>query len=523
MINMTITGAKRTANQGVFAVLGTAALLLVAACGGSGEESGPENSEVVIAQGVDPTTMDPLQQRETTTVNVLQHFYDPLLRRNAEDTQQFDPVLAESWEMVDDTTLRLSLRDDAVFADGEPFDAADVKYTVDYLLGELPEMDPALAQFQFEPLTGAEVVDEHTVEIMTAEPDPLLLDRLSSLFMVPEGAVDEDPEALAGEPNGTGPYRMVQWDRNSQVVMEARDDYFLGAPEITSVIFKTIADGASRLAGLQSGDIDIITNVPADNVAEVDAADGVSVKTVPSTRIASIWLNPLESELMEDARVRRALNHAVDVDTIIEQVMSGYGERVATIVPENFTNYDPDIQPLEFNPDLARQLLAEAGYADGFTMELLLPQGRYPFAEEVAQAIQSYLADVGVTAELRIVEFGVFAETTQQRTIEESFFGAWGNAVFNPIDELNVAVKSGDSGFSWYNNPEVDALIDEANVTIDAGRQQEIVSEIQAKMLEDPPFIFLFAYEDIYGVSDQLNWEPRSDEAISAYEASLKG
>lgn len=421
---MSYTTIRHVAGRRVLTVLGVVALFVTAACGGdSGEASGPENSEVVIAQGVDPTTMDPLQQRETTTVNVLQHFYDPLLRRNAEDTTTFDPVLAESWEMVDETTLRLNLRGDAVFADGEPFDAADVKYTVDYLLGELPGMDPALAQFQFEPLTGAEVVDEHTVEITTAEPDPLLLDRLTSLFMVPEGAVDDDPDALAAEPNGTGAYRMVQWDRNSQVVMEARDDYFLGAPEINSVIFKTIADGASRLAGLQSGDIDVITNVPADNVAEVDAADGVATKTVPSTRVASIWLNTLESEPMQDARVRQALNHAVDVDTIIEQVMSGYGQRVATIVPENFTNYDPDIQPLEFDPDKAQQLLAEAGYPDGFTMELLLPQGRYPFAEEVSQAIQSYLADVGVTAKLRTVEFGVFAEITQQRTIEDSFSG----------------------------------------------------------------------------------------------------
>jgi peptide/nickel transport system substrate-binding protein len=502
------------------------AAALLSGCGGSSGDTGSSpargaqgGGSVTVAQGVDPTTMDPEQQRETTTVNVLQHFYDPLLERDGSDPRKFDPVLATGWKRVDDTTTRFTLRDGVKFSDGKPFTAADVKYTIDYLLGDLPGAKPAILAYQFGTLENVEVVDDRTIEIRTKAPDPLLLDRMTLLYIVPKGA---DPKALASRPVGTGPYSLVKWDRNSQVVMRANPDYFLGRPPIGTVTFKTMPDAAARLAALESGEVDLITNVPADNVEEVKSSGQARVESVPSARIASIWLNAIESPELKKPEVRQALNYAVDVDTIVKQVMSGYGQRVATIVPPYFANYDPAIKPFPFDAAKAKQLLAQAGYPDGFSMTLMVPQGRYELASEVSQAVGSYLGKVGVKVKLQTVDFGVFAKATQARKIPDGFYGAWGESFFNPIDELEVAVVTGDKGFSWYSNKAIDELTASAAGTLDADEQRKDVSRIQQKLLQDPPFLFLFAYKDLYGIASRLDWKPRSDESISLYGAKLQ-
>ncbi|MGH3384433.1 MAG: ABC transporter substrate-binding protein [Nocardioidaceae bacterium] len=501
-----------------------ASMLALAGCGlGSKDDAPGGASAVTVIQGVDPTTMDPLQQRETTTVNVLQHFYDPLLRRDKDDPTTLTGALAESWERTDDLTVRVKLRGGVTFADGAEFSSADVKYTFDYLLGKLPGIKPAIASYQFTTIDTVTAVDELTVDIKTLEPDPLLLDRLTALHIVKDGSVDDDPEALSAEPNGTGPYELVKWDRNNEVVMAARDDYHLGAPAIRDVTFKTVTEASSRLAALSAGDADIITSVPADNVAEVEDSGAATVEAVPSTRIASLWLNAIESGPLQKPEVRLALNHAVDVDEIIEQVMGGHGTRVATFVPPYFTNYDKSIQPLSYDPEKAKDLLQQAGLGSGLEFEVMVPEGRYPFAADIVQALAGFYEDIGVTMKINTVDFGVFAEATQSRKIEDGFFGAWGNSFFNPLDELNVAVVSGDKGFSWYSNKKVDALTAEAGRTLEPETQLDIVTDIQKTILTDPPFVYLFAYEDLYGVSDRLSWKPRSDESIYLYEATVKG
>lgn len=509
-----------------------ATVLLAAGCGGGGGSSGGgapisgksagEPTHAVVVQGVDPTTMDPLQQRETTTVNVLQHLYDTLIERNGSDPQKFEPVLAKSWKQVNPTTLRFTLRKGVKFSGGETFGPDDVKYTVDYLLGKLPGRDPAILSYQYGTLEGAKVVGPDTVDIVTKGPDPLLLSRMAALMIVPKGAVDKDRKALAGKPDGTGPYELVRWDRNNQVVMRAKPDYYRGRPAIDQVTFKTMPDASSRLAALQAGQVDLVTGVPADNIQDVEASGNATVESVNSARIASVWLNTLDSGPLKKPAVRQALNYAVDVPTIVKQVMSGYGLPVATIVPPYFTNYDPSIKPLGYDPNKAKQLLAQAGYPNGFSMEMMVPQGRYEFASEVTQAVAGYLGKVGVKVKLDNVDFGVFAKATQERKIPEAFYGAWGEEYFNPIDELNVAVLSGTKGFSWYANDQADKLIAQASATLDPDKQRAIVSRIQRLMLDDPPFIFLFAYKDLYGISKRLDWKPRSDESVNMYEAKLK-
>jgi peptide/nickel transport system substrate-binding protein len=474
-----------------------------------------------VAQGVDPTTMNPLQQRETSTANVLRHLYDPLVQRDPQDPTQYESVLAESWEQIDDLTYEFTLADGVTFSDGSEFDANDVKYTVDFLLGDVTG-EPTLLSSNFMGLAGAEVVDDLTVRFLMDSPSPLFMPRLPGLMIIPEGSLDTDSTALDSEPLGTGAYTLNAWDRNSQVVLDARPDYFLGAPSIDTVVFSTIADSSARLAGLTAGNVDIVTNLAPDSVPDVEGSGASSVKQSPSARIATIWLNTLADTPLKDSNVRLAMNHAIDMNTIIETVMGGYGTRVATFIPDYFLGYDAANKPLAFDPELSRELLAEAGYADGFSMEMMVPIGRYPFAEQVAQAIQSYLAEVGIEMNLDVVEFGVFADATNSGNVPDAYYAAYGNSTFNPIAEYQLAARTGTSGYSLYSDPALDAIIDEAARTTNQDDQNTLISQVEAELLLAAPFVYLYAQIDLYGVADRLIWEPSVDESVYLYAASLR-
>jgi peptide/nickel transport system substrate-binding protein len=516
---------RRALRAAAVAALAAGVLLAIPAlslAGASAHKAAPAGTAIV-AQSVDPTTMDPQNQRETTTFNVLTHFYDPLIMRDTKNPKTWDPVLATSWKRLSPTAMRFTLRKGVKFDDGSAFDANTVKYNVDRMMGTLPgEKSPPLSAFQFTSLSGAHVINPTTVDIGTKTPDPLLLARLSSLLMIPTGSVDKDPNALAAKPDGTGPYTLVTWDRNNQVVMKAKPSYFRGRPKIANVIFKDMPDDASRLAALESGDVDVISNLPPDNVQEVKAAGKANVVSVPSARVTSVWLDTLDSKPLKSLKVRQALNYAVDVNTIIKKVMSGYALRTATIVPPYFAGYSKTVKPYPYDPDKAKQLLKQAGYPNGFSFELMVPRGRYLLGEDIAQAVVGYLGKVGVKAKLDVVDFGVFAKATQTRQIPEAFFAGWGESFFNPIDEAQVAVQCGTKGFSWFCNKKVDKLINSAATTINQAKQDATIVQFQKAILADPVFIYLFAYKDIYGVSKRLTWTPRTDETIYMYEASFK-
>jgi peptide/nickel transport system substrate-binding protein len=510
----------------VAAALAAGAAILAVPAASFGQDMGARATAdtVVVAQGVDPTTMDPQNQRETTTFNVLIHFYDPLVNRDTKNPKKFDGILATKWRSVSPTKTEFTLRKGVKYDDGSAFDAANVKYNIDRVLGKLPgEKTPPLINFQFTNFTGATVVNPTTVDIQTKSPDPLLLARLSSLLMIPTDSVTQDPNALAAKPDGTGPYTLVSWDRNNQVVMKAKPSYFLGAPKITNVIFKDMPDDASRLAALQAGSVDLISNLPPANVAQVNSSGQAAARSVPSARITSVWLNTLDVPQLKKPAVREALNYAVDVNTIIKKVMDGYALRTATIVPPYFSGYSKSVKPFAYNPDKAKQLLKQAGYPNGFSMTMMVPAGRYLLGEQIAQAVSGYLGKVGVKTKIDIVDFGIFAKATQTRKIPASFFAGWGESFFSPIDEAQVAILCGTKGFSWYCNKSVDKLINSAATTINQAKQDATIVKMQRAILKNPPFIYLFAYKDIYGVSKQLNWTPRTDETIDMYEASLKG
>ncbi len=496
-------------------------LALAAAVPAPGAAPGTPTRAVVL-QSADPTSLDPHNHRETPTGNVLRHLYDPLLFRDPRNPTRFVPVLATQWWQVNETTFDFPLKPGVKFANGEPLNAEAVKFNIDRVLGHTAEKPP-LNAYAFTTLKGAEVVDEMTVRITTKAPDPVLLSRLATLYIVPPRLTREQGrDGLQRNPAGTGPYFFKSFVPNDRLVLEAKPNYHMGRARIDEVIFRGIAEAATRNAELRAGNADVIVNVPPDSIEEINGSGRATAKSVPSTRVAIFFLNTLEYPQFRDRRVRQALNYAVDTDSIIKHVMRDYGLRVPTIVAPYFAGYNGNLKPYPYDVERAKRLLAEAGYANGFDMEILVPQGRYLLGVEAAEAIAGYLSKVGIRTRLNVVEFGVFAKVTQERKIRESMYAAWGNAYFDPLDAYKALVVSGTDAFSWYSNKQVDELWQKAASTADLRRHTEYLRQIEQIIYEDPPFVFLFAQKDLYGVSNRLNWVPRQDEIIFMYEASVK-
>lgn len=500
-----------------FIILGV--LVLFTFAFGLGVQTADCKTRVVVAQGVEPTRLDPDMHRENPSNNVILHIYDALIERDWDEIIQ--PDLAESWQIVNDTTVEFKLRKGIKFSNGEPFNAEVVKYNFERVAGLLPGAKKTLNAGDYKSIKEVKIIDEHTVQIITKHPDPLLLSYVAAKYMVPiEYTKKDNFKKLATKPIGTGPYVLKSWMKGGELVLTAKKDYWKGAPKIDEVVFRPIPEDSTRIAELRVGGVDIIANLKPDNIQEVEAEKGLEVKFVPSARVAFLFMNA-EMDKMKDIRVRRAINYALDVPSLIKNVMAGNAYRVSTVAPKSFVGWDPEEMYYSYNPEKAKRLLAEAGFPNGMDVTILTPRGRYLNDVQACEAIAGMLVKVGIRAKVNAVEFGVFAKQTQAHDIPELMYAAWGNNHFDVWDTIKTCVRSG-AMFSWYKNEIVDENIDKASRTIDAEKHSGYLRLALREMWRDPPFGYLYAQRDIYGVNKRVAWEPRTDEDINLYGAYVK-
>jgi len=474
---------------------------------------------VTVAQGVDPTVLDPDMHRETPTNNVIRHIYDALLERDADG--QLIPGLAESWKFTDDTTLQLTLKSGVKFSNGEPFNADVAKYNLDRVTGKLAGAKATLNAANYASIGDVRSLDPTTLEIKLQKPNPVLLRYLRDKYMVPmQYTKDNGFDALVEKPIGTGWYTLKEWTRSDHLTLVASQASWHGKPNIDEVVFRPIPENATRVAELKTGNVDAIVNVPPDQVDTLKADSNVDVRTVPSARITGLFLNALDVAALKDKRVRQALNYGVDVDSICKNVMNGYATPVSTWATSFFVGYDQAGKRYAYDPTHAKQLLTDAGYPDGFNVELLTPSGRYLNDVQVVQAIAAMLEKIGIHVKVNAVEFGVFAKMTQDRTIPDMFFAAWGNAPWDVYDTLIALARTGGI-FSWYSNPTLDDLVDKAGSTSDETKHADYLKQALGVIWEDASHVFLYQQQDLYAASKRLKWQPRSDETLDMFSASL--
>lgn len=463
---------------------------------------------VIIAQGVDVRSFDPHEDTSTAAMAIFRNVFDSLVDRDQD--LNIIPSLAESWETIDDLTWEFKIREGVVFHDGSPLTANDLVFSFERVLD--PEVG-SRSQPRISVISGVEAPDDFTFRITTTEPFAPLPTILMYVYALPAAAYQEmGAEAFALNPIGSGPYRFVEWVRDDHVLLERFDDYWNGAPTLATAEFRPIAEASTRVAALQAGELDIATLIPTIDVPVIESNPDLTIRNVTSLRTIFVGMNTW-NEPLSDVRVRQALNYAVDVPSIITNLLGGFGSQVASVSGPGEFGFNPDIEPYEYNPDRARELLAEAGYADGFSTTLDTPIGRYLQDVEISQAIAGQLAEVGVQVEVRQAEFNEYFDRWVAGSIEGLYFLGYGASTMD-ADGVMASHFDSERRAPYFNSPESDELIHRAVQSFDPEERLAIYHELMQYLHDQAPWIFLFNQEDIYGVVASLVWTPMADESL---------
>lgn len=480
--------------------------------------SAQEESSIVIAQGTDAASLDPQRQNDAFTTSILSNIFDTLVYRDAD--LDLVPGLATEWTLLDDTTWELKLREGITFHNGEAFDAEDVKFTLERPLN--PDLGSPLAG-RFAVIAGVDIIDALTVHVRTTIPYPLLPARLSEWFVLPKDYVEAtDPAVLAEQPVGTGAYMFQSWTRDDRLVLTANPDYWRGAPSIASVTFRPIPELSTRVAALQSGEVDIAVNIPAFQAAELDADPNLEIRDVPSTFFQYVALDGTKNEVLADVRVRQAIQYATNVPEIVEFLFAGNALQIAVPLAFGTFGLDETIEPYPYDPDRARALLAEAGYPDGISFAMDAPTGRYAQDREVAEALAGQWAQVGINVQVNINAWAdQLAKYRDGAALVEAHFMGWGTSTFDADDVLWGAFASRPNKNN-YENDRITELVTEARTIFDPEQRAALYREAQQIVYEEVPWLFLFQQVDLYGVSSDLEWQPRPDQKIEVFTISQR-
>jgi len=469
--------------------------------------------QIVIAQGGDPSTLDPHMHAENFTFAVVHNVFDHLVRRFVKQGQlAHEPGLATSWTNVNPTTWEFKLRPGVKFHNGEEFNAEAVKFSIERVLN--PDQK-ARWRWAFADIERVDAVDPLTVRIVTKVPFPTLITNLAFCMpIVPPKYVREKGDThIATNPVGTGPFKFVRWRKDDALVLEANDSYWRGSPKIKTLIFRPIPDESTRVAALVTGEIDIARGVPPSLVKQIADNPRTRVAKVPSALNIHVILDTLKDGPLRDKRVRQAINYGVDKEGIIKSILEGNGGAVGGPLTPVMFGFAPDVKPYPYDPERARRLLAEAGFPQGISLTLNSPNGRYLKDKEVNEAIAGQLARIGVRTQVVAHEWGTYVSRWPESLVPMYMIGWAGTWDADGI--MFPLLRSGQR-FSRWSSPDFDAIIDKARGTLDQGERVKLYRQATQLAHDEAPWLFLFHGMDIYGVSRAVaDWEPTSDESTS--------
>ncbi|MGH7312144.1 MAG: ABC transporter substrate-binding protein, partial [Candidatus Rokuibacteriota bacterium] len=403
---------------------------------------------------------------------------------------------------------------------GDDFNADSVKFTLDRAIN--PETKATVIS-ELSTIARTDIVDRFTVNVVTRSPDFLLPVRLGELFglmLSPKHTKAVGKEAIATKPNGTGPFKLVTWTKNEQMVLEANERYWRGAPKVKRIIVRPILEDSARIAALQAGEVDLISPIPHVRIAELKRNDKLVIKTIAAPRIFHVTID-VRKPPFDNVKVRQALNHAVDVNAILKSLYFGYGTRLATVVDKGALGYDRSVQPYPYDPKKAQALLAEAGFPNGFETEFDSFTGSIADHAKPAEAIVGFLEKVGLKIKQNVFEFSSFGPRRVQNRTAPLFIYSIGNAYLEPSWVLRWLTQGGLG--MHYKNPKLDEMLTRIEATDDPKKRAPLYSDVQKLIKDEAPFIFLFQADAVFGMSTRIDYTPRPDETQWLYPLRLKG
>lgn len=474
------------------------------------EQAGAKSELTIVVTG-DPTTLDPQVTGEGNERAVNDNIYETLLTTDPE--MNLVPLLATGYEQVDPTTWQFKLREGVKFQNGEPFNADAVVFSIKRIID--PEFNSEMLSF-FPTISDVVKVDDTTVNVITSDPDPILPSRLYWVRIVPPQYAQADPDKFANNPVGTGPYRFVKWEKAVRVTLEANPDYWGGAPSIDIVHIRLIQEGSTRQAALQAGEVDLITGLSPEHVEQVP----VAVHT-PGLEFPIIRLNTKEG-LLADVRIRQAINYAVDKEAIAEALFGGYAVVAdGQMLTSDHFGYNPNVKAYPYDPEKAKELLKEADY-NGEEIILVGTAGRWLKDKELIETVANQLNEVGLNVKVSINEWGKFLDALlAEENKPQMIFVSHDNPLMD-ADLTFASYYECGARLSSYCNEEVTKMIIEGRTEIDVAKREAIYHEVVQTVRDDAAFLFLVNFENIYGLSERVEWTPRRNDRLLYATMSLK-
>jgi peptide/nickel transport system substrate-binding protein len=460
---------------------------------------------LIIAQGFSPTVLSPyFAGGPQQMINITEQWVEKLIEWTP-DATDFEPRLATEWKQLDDTTLQMKLRQGVKFTNGENFNAETAKFSLEKML----QSKDYIAFMDM--IARVDAVDQYTINVKTKYPTLLHLQGLAwGSYQYPPAYFEQvGANAFGQKPIGTGPFKLVEWVKDSTVKMEANGNYWGGPPPLQTVEFRTIADGVARLAALETGEIDLMIDVPLDAAERIERDSNLRLFSRPSMRLFSLRFSEVNDTPLRKAKVRQALLYAINVDAIIKGLFNGRGAPLrGQLLAPGYFGYDATRSPTPYDPDKTRQMLAEAGYADGFEVTLKYSSGRYALDKQVGQVIASQLRKVGVRTKQEVLEGGTFITQLQTKQLNDMYIGGSlppPDAHFMFLDSVSTHY------YSLYANLRYDELYASAGKTAKRDERLRLYKQLLDVLDQDPPYRPLYQPMEIYAATKKLSgFTPRA-------------
>ncbi len=475
----------------------------------SDEDLDPDN--LVIATLSDAEAMDPHGSNDVPSSAVQTNIFESLLAQD--EDMELQPLLATEWEATEDDVWTFQLRDDVTFHDDSEFNADVVKANFDRVLDE--DIGSPRA-FLYEMVEEVVVVDDYTVEFHTEFPFAPLPAHIahSGGGIISQEAIEEDYAQMedGGQPGdyinenpvGTGFFEFEEWNPGSEVVLTRNDDYWGEPAGVEQVTFSVSPEDLTRIGELETGAADIIFPVSPSDTERIEDTEGVDLYTQESLSLSYIGFN-MQKEPFDDPQVRQALSMAINKEDLLEGVLDGTGSPAVGPIGDNVFGFSDAVDELEYDPERAQELLAEAGYEDGFDTTIWTNDSRERM--DVAELVQAQLSVIGVNAEIEVLEWGAYLDNTAEGE-HDMFILGWvtvtGDADYGMYALFHSSQHGAAGNRSFMDNAELDEILDEARREQDEETREQLYEDAMEILVEEAPMLYLYHTDYLVGVRDEV-------------------
>lgn len=452
-----------------------------------------------IAVASDITSLDPHVGKEVAAVVVTNNIYATLV--SIGEDGEVVPYIAESWNIVDDKTIDFKIREDITFHDGSKLTAEDVAFSLNRAI------ESKYISYIINYSENAEVIDEYNVRLNLIAPYVGSLINLAVPFtaIVPKALLEANAEALLEKPIGCGPYEFVDWEHGNFVKIKAYDNYFMDKAKTDNVIFRIIPEGAQRTIALETGEVDLVYDVPVNELSIIEESENLQLFSTPSLATWYLSMNNDKGPL-SDKRVRQAIRYSIDSQAIIDSILYGAGKVANSLVPPAAQGYLEDVPYYDQNIEKAKQLLTDAGYPDGLKLSLAVAEDTTRVA--VCQVLQNQLAKAGIDVKIDIYDSSTYYDHANKGEFDLAFYFwicAAGHADYQYYSLLHSSQQGSGGNRSFFNNAEADKYIDLARNTLDKDISIENYKKLEEIVYEESPNAILLYTNLNVGASSKVN------------------